>query len=198
MLGLKKTTNSLSKKRNSSFSQQRYAENEKRRLLSIPPLSPRRSIRFSTLRVPEPTSSQTCLSDSSFENSMLFQVQKYVLVDFQTKGCEASVFSWERGIVSYFGFECGISAICTLSTLHIRSSFSLRQSPPDSSNSPYHQQSRWFLHSGAPSKSSLFSQRTSSRIFHPRDPFDARSALFDPPHSPWNPSSSERCLSLLP
>ena len=89
MLGLKKTTNSLSKKRHSSFSQQRYADNEKRRLLSLSQLSPRRSLRFSNLRVPEPSSSQISSDDSSYENSMVSQVQKCVLVVFQTNGCEA-------------------------------------------------------------------------------------------------------------
>ena len=92
MLGLKKTNNSLSKKRHSSFSQPQYADNEERRLLSLSQSSPRRSICFSNLRVPEPFSSQISSDDCSYENSMVSQVQKCVMVVFQTKGCEASVF----------------------------------------------------------------------------------------------------------
>ena len=95
MLGLKKTTNSLSKKRHFSFSQPRYADNKEKRLLSLSQSSPRRSIRFSNLRVPEPSSSQISSDDcsyDSYENSMVSQVQKFVMVVFQTKGCEASIF----------------------------------------------------------------------------------------------------------
>ena len=80
------------KKRHFSFSQPLYADNEEKRFLSLPQSSPRRSIRFSNLRVPELSSSQISSDDCSYENSMVSQVQKCVMVVFQTKGRETSIF----------------------------------------------------------------------------------------------------------
>ena len=74
------------------LTQPQYADNEERRLLSLSQSSPRRSIRFSNLRIPEPSSSQISSNDCSYENSVVSQVQKCVMVVIQTKGCEASIF----------------------------------------------------------------------------------------------------------
>ena len=110
------------------------------------------------------------------------------------------VFSSEQGksfLISDLSVASQLSAHCLLSIFEVPN-LSLPHSSTGSPNSPYHQQSRRFLHSRASPKPSLFPQRTAARVFHPRDSLDARSALIDPPHRPWHPSSSERCLSLLP
>ena len=96
------------------------------------------------------------------------------------------VFSSEQGksfLISDLSVASQLSAHCLLSIFEVPN-LSLPHSSTGSPNSPYHQQSRRFLHSRASPKPSLFPQRTAARVFHPRDSLDARSALIDPPHCP--------------
>lgn len=196
MLGLKKNTTSMSKRRHSNLPYQRTVENEKRRFLSVSQASPRRSLCFSRLKVPQLSSSQLPLDGSSYAMSMFLQVQECVLVFFQTKGGEANILCWKGRVISHFRFNFFFSSTHPLSALHFRSTLCpvLQVDPPNTSHCL---KSRRFFHSRAPSRSSHLSQRSSARIFLSRGSIPTRRSLFDPSCSLRNPPSSKCCLSFL-